>query len=284
MKDRKRLHTSVEIFVDWVANKSPYWAAYCAFMSGCLIALEKHPGVCPVGVGETLRQFFDNIVIKVTVPEATSVCQDDQLCAKLKAIIDGAGYGAQDIWYTNLTTKYWGFILVDAINTFNEINQIIMLCTVQHVCQSRASFVFNFYYHCSSLILRNMNGTSIFMHSREVVIQGNPLAVIVYTIGILSLIKKLKMEFPGVTHPWYAEDSIVLGIFARFEAYFHWLKVHGPGQGHYPEPSKSVMIVHPNNPESRNLFGLCCGFKVCMGTPYLGGYIGDNDSKCKWMK
>ena len=35
------LRTSVEIFVDWLANGSPPWAAYCAFISGGMIAIDK---------------------------------------------------------------------------------------------------------------------------------------------------------------------------------------------------------------------------------------------------
>ena len=41
VEDRKRLHTSAEHFVDWLANRSPAWAAYHEFMSGRLIALDK---------------------------------------------------------------------------------------------------------------------------------------------------------------------------------------------------------------------------------------------------
>ena len=51
--DTTRLHTTVETFVDWLANEAPPWAAYCAFMSGRLIALDKQPGVRLVGIGET---------------------------------------------------------------------------------------------------------------------------------------------------------------------------------------------------------------------------------------
>ena len=40
-EDSTRLLTSVETFVDWLANGSPSWAAYYAFMSGHLIALDK---------------------------------------------------------------------------------------------------------------------------------------------------------------------------------------------------------------------------------------------------
>ena len=60
------LHTSVETFVDWLANGILPWSAYRAFMSGRLIALDKQTGVRPVGVGEMWRHIFSKIVLKVT--------------------------------------------------------------------------------------------------------------------------------------------------------------------------------------------------------------------------
>ena len=57
-EDSIRMRTSVENLVDWLANGSPPWAAYCAFMSGRLIVLDKQPVVRPVGVGGTLRSIF----------------------------------------------------------------------------------------------------------------------------------------------------------------------------------------------------------------------------------
>ena len=84
-----RLRNSVESFVDWLANGNLTWAAYRSFMSGQLILLNKHPGLRPVGVGETWQRFFANILIKVTRVEAAMPCQDDQLCARLKVGING---------------------------------------------------------------------------------------------------------------------------------------------------------------------------------------------------
>ena len=40
-EDITRLRTSVETFVDWLANGSPPWAAYCEFISSRMIALNK---------------------------------------------------------------------------------------------------------------------------------------------------------------------------------------------------------------------------------------------------
>ena len=100
-----------------------------------------------------------------------------------------------------------------------------------------------------------------------------------YTICILMLIKNFKTSYTDVTHPWYADKAGALGAFARVEAYFNLLERHGPGRGYHPKPSKSGMIVHPNNIEDGKMFDLRHGFKVFMGSRYLGGYIGDDEFK-----
>ena len=104
-ENSNRLRYSVETFVYWIANGSLPWVAYCSFMSRRLIALAKHTGVRPVGVEETWRRLFSKIVLKFTGPEATMACQDEQLCAGLEAVIDGAIYGVQDLWEKNLLQR-----------------------------------------------------------------------------------------------------------------------------------------------------------------------------------
>ena len=94
----------METFLDWLDNGSPPWEDYRVFMSGRLVALDKHPGVRPVGVGETWRRLFSKIVLNVTGPEATMACHYEQLCAGLKAEIYGAIRGVQALWDEKLTT------------------------------------------------------------------------------------------------------------------------------------------------------------------------------------
>ena len=73
--------------------------------------------------------------------------QDDQLCAILKAGIDGAVHGVQDIWDENSTTEDWGFLLIDAKNAFNDIDRVEMMWKVRHVWPSGSCSFFNFYCH-----------------------------------------------------------------------------------------------------------------------------------------
>ena len=172
------LRTSVKNFVGWIANGSPPWAANREFMPDRLIALDEHPGVHPVGVGEMWRRLFVKIILKVTVLESTMAFQDDQLCAGTKAGIDGAIHEVQALWEENSSMEKWDFLLVDAKNAFNEINQVVMLWTVRHLWSSISRFSFNCYRHWSSLVLRNGNGMASILHSRESVKQGGTLGMI----------------------------------------------------------------------------------------------------------
>ena len=138
-------------------------------------------------------------------------------------------------------------MLVDGKNVFNKIDRVRMLWTARHLWLSGTCFVFNCYRHWSSLVLRNMNGTAIFLHIKESVTQGDHIAMIVYRIGILPLVKNLKREIPDVTQPWYADDYGALGTFTKVETYFDLLTRQGPEQKYYPEPSKSILIMHMGN-------------------------------------
>ena len=104
-EESTRPRTSVEAFVDWIANGSPPSADYLAFMSGRMIVLDKQPDVRPVGVGETSRRLFTKIVLMVTGPEENMACQDDQLCAGPKAGIYDAIHGFKVLWDEHLSTE-----------------------------------------------------------------------------------------------------------------------------------------------------------------------------------
>ena len=79
--------------------------------------------------------------------------------------------------------------------------------------------------HC--LFLRNGNGTASFLHSREGVMQGDPLAMMSFTIGTLLLIKNLKWDIYYLPHPWYAEGSGALGMFAIIDTCFNFSNIPG---------------------------------------------------------
>ena len=111
--------------------------------------------------------------------------------------------------------------------------------------------------------------------------QGNRLAIVTYGIGVLPLITQLKVVNPDFTQPWYADHAGALGTFYYLELYFNSLKCNGQAWGYYPEPTKIILTVHPENLRAGKLFGGSHGFK---GVRYLGPYIRNDKSKHTWLK
>ncbi len=82
-------------------NDFPPWAAYQALMTGHLLALDKNPGVRPIGIGDTWHQVLLNSILQVAGSAATEACGADQLCAGLSAGIEGAVHLMQHTWDVN---------------------------------------------------------------------------------------------------------------------------------------------------------------------------------------
>ena len=83
------------------------------------------------------------------------------------------------------------------------------------------------------------------------------------------------MEIPDFTQTWYDDNAGALGTFAILETYFDSLTRQVLGRGYHPEPTKSALIVRPENIEVGKVFRARHRFRMCTGALYLGGYIGD---------
>ena len=86
-----------------------------------------------------------------------------------------------------------------------------MLWDVRHEWPSGARFTYNCYRHWATLVVRNTkDGSGHFLHSKEGVTHGYPLAMIAYGIRVLPLIRVLRSDHPQVYQPWYADDAGVV--------------------------------------------------------------------------
>ena len=171
-------------FVEWLGNGRPPWVAYRALMSGRIIALDNQPGIRPVGVGETWHRMMTKCLLKVAGPEANTACVTTQLAGDLEAGIEGAIHEMRVLWEEHKKEEDWGFLLIDARNAFNEENRTVMIWAVRNEWPSGAQFTFNCYRHWDMLMVRDIeNGSGHFLHSKEGVTQGDPLAMIAWHRG-----------------------------------------------------------------------------------------------------
>ena len=81
------------------------------------------------------------------------------------------------------------------------------------------------------------------MHSKEGVTQGDPLAMIVYRIGVLPLIRELREAHPRVIQPWYADDAGAGGTFKDVQAHFQDLQARGPARAMFHGATTKILLV-----------------------------------------
>lgn len=125
-----KIQIEVAEFTQWMCSEKIPWPEIRGFMAGCLIDLDKGPGVCPIGIGELWQILFAKTMLHITGSEATHACGIDQLCAGLSSGVEGGIGTAHHLIEQQNNEEYWGFLLVDATNAFNLINRYHMLWVV----------------------------------------------------------------------------------------------------------------------------------------------------------
>ena len=263
-----RCRDAVASLVSLLGNSIVDWNWIQALLANRLIALDKCPGVRPIGIGETLRRILSKVICFITRSDAEEVCGSSQLCAGVQCSIEGAIHSVRDMFNSN----DWGLLMVDARNAFNSINRSSLLWNVRILWPRASRFVFNTYRGHSPLIVK---GSPEILFSCEGVIQGDPLSMFVYAVGTVPLIKTLDELIPILTQIWYADDASVTGELSDIRLWFDHLLSQGPRFGYYPEPHKSCLVVKESMiPLAQQLFG-DLGIKITTSNRLLGGVIGD---------
>ena len=117
------------------------------------VALDKMPGVRPIGIGDVFRRLLAKCVLLETVSETSGACGSTQLCAGLPLGCEGAVHGMSALFDEHtFETEQFGFLLIDAANAFNNFSRIQLLWNVRHLWPSGAWFAFNCYKHQSLLV------------------------------------------------------------------------------------------------------------------------------------
>ena len=114
-----RLCDSVADLSRHLANSITDWNNIKALLANHLIALDKCPGVWPIGVGETLHHIISKTICLLTWDDAEQVCGSSQLCAGVKCGTEGAIHAARELFESN----DYGLLVMDTQNTFNLINR-----------------------------------------------------------------------------------------------------------------------------------------------------------------
>ena len=206
-----------------------------------LVALDKNPGVRPIGVCEVARR----IISKEDIQDAAGA---RQLCGGQIAGIEAAVHSVRKLFDDDKTEA---ILLVDASNAFNSLNRATALMNIRKVCPPFSTV----------LIIVNRESTELYLSantllSQEGTTQGDPLAMPFYALATRPLIDSLSLDVPDLRQVWYADDATAGGKLADLKKWWDNLSKIGPSFGYFVNPKKIPKIISYLPPLR------------CLGTPW----------------
>ena len=145
----------------------------------------------------------------------------------------------------------------------------------------------NAYREPTRIFMRDDNVSFEFL-SQEGTTQGCPLAMAMYALALVPLLKELH---PMCRQVWYADDATGCDSFERMRAWFDALRALGPKYGYFPKPSKCILVVKPDRLTHANEIFKGTGVKLQVdgakdsgveintGTRHLDAAVGPMNSK-----
>jgi len=238
-----------------------------AFVACRLIALDKCPGVRPIGIGETVRRIMSKAILAVLKFDILQAAGCSQLCAGQDSGCEAAIHAVREL-FTCPDTE--AVLLIDASNAFNSLARQTTLLNIQQLCPPFSIPLINTYRSPVELFV---GGESIF--STEGTTQGDPMGMPMYALGVLPLIHKLDAH--SVTQIWYADDACACGSLQDLRHWYDDLVSLGPSYGYFINASKCHLILKNTSTASTDLFQ-GTGVTVCRdGRRYLGSAIGTDE-------
>lgn len=205
-----------------------------AFTACRLIALDKHPGVRPIGVAEVVRRIIGKSVLNVVGVDIQQVTGSTQLCAGQKGGCEAAIHATRMVF---ADCRSEGALLVDATNAFNQLNRQAALHNVATLCPSIATVLRNTYSGQAELFV---GGTTL--RSCEGTTQGDPLAMAFYSLATLPLIRQCTVD--SLTgEVWFADDATGCGSIYDLRQWWDLLNEKGPKFGYMPNAAKTWLVV-----------------------------------------
>ena len=239
-----------------------------------LIALDKNPGVRPIGIGETPRRIIAKAVLSVTRDDIQNAAGSVQLCAGQIAGVEAAVHAVQKSFQQDETEAA---LLIDASNAFNSLNRDAALHNIRFLCPSISTMLINTYRAPTELYI---DGEVIF--SREGTTQGDPLAMPMYAIATIPLIRSLP---ESVSQVWYADDAAALGTVAELRNWWDNLTKLGPGFGYSANPIKTWLVTKDSCLSRATAAFADTNVNVTSsGRPYLGAPLGSPEYSTEFVR
>ena len=266
-RESKDLCSSVAAFARRLCSTYVDPEGLLAYLACRLVPLSKNPGVRPIGIGEVLRRIIGKAVMRVVSMDVLQAVGPIQLCAGHLAGCEAAVHAMKSIFEEDETEA---ILLVDAANAFNNLNRSVALRNIHSMCPPLAKILTNCYRNSSMMFVQGET-----LLSCEGTTQGDPLAMAMFALASVPLIKKIETE--GAQQAWFADDASAGGRLKALKLWWDRLLTLGPMYGYFPNALKTSLVVKKEFAEEAAAVFQHTNVEInTIGKRYLGGAIGDD--------
>ena len=268
------------------------------FVASRLVALDKDPGVRPIGIGEVFRRIIGKAIARATRTEIREAAGALQVCAGLEGGCEAAVHAMCEAFDADDTEAA---LLIDADNGFNRLNRQAALANCQVRAPSLAPYLKNTYRGPARLFCGDKE-----LSSEEGTTQGDPLGMAMYAIGVVPII----MMLTGEKHPqlgtateplpdleqgsdgeangpskqvWFAGDATMVGRLRKLRAQWDLVNKVGPPLGYHPKSSKTWLVVKPHLLGKAEIIFKDTGVQISAeGQRHLGAALGSRAYRARY--
>ena len=241
------------------------------FVACRLIPLDKRPGVRPIGIGDVPRRIVAKAILYVIGDDIALAAGPLQTCVGQSAGSEAAVHAMKNMFDDS---DCEAALLVDATNAFNCVNRQAALHNISILCPAFSTILNNTYAQPVRLFVVGEGE----IPSCEGTTQGDPLAMAMYALAVVPLIKRLRVAVPSVGQVWFADDATAVGKLKLLHKWWQILSSLGPNFGYFSNASKTVLIVKPHLLTIAKSIFADTGMQITdQGQRHLGAALGSRE-------
>ena len=236
-------------------------------------AKKKDGGYRPIAVGNTIRRLVSKCIAYAVAGRAAAILRPYQYGVGVRGGCEGLIHATRALMDDEEVQDESKWLLqVDFENAFNLLDRGKMMLEVRKHLPDIAYWVESVY---GVEAVLNLGDSTIL--SEGGVHQGDPLASMIFSLGLLPLVELLARDIPTLTeNAWFLDDGALGGCKQDLQKAIDILRQHGPERGLHLSSLKSMIWcpnLCPGNPDP-----LDRGITRVMesGIKLLGAPIGSN--------
>lgn len=196
-----------------------------------LIPLQPRPGkLRPIAVGQALRRLVTKVLLPAAIDDTRDRLAPEQLANGVPSGMDAIVHDCRMLLARHGRNPNYVLVSVDAQNAFNSFSRQSMLNRLTLETPSLAHFL-NLIYGRTVPDLVLPSSPRVILKSCEGTQQGDPAGMLLFSLALQPLVRRITRECSLLLNRWYADDGTLIGTIPEVTKALRILHTFGPSMG-----------------------------------------------------